>query len=383
MMKNNLQPTTYNPQPKSGFTLIELILYIALLSIFVTGAVLFSLDVVYGREKAFQQQVVEQSSRSTLARIAYEIRRAEKVNSLSATSITLENGANDTTISLVAGQVQITTEGVGPYNLTSNQVYVDNLTFSDESSNANSKTIGISVTSRQAVAAVPGQFQADITISESVDLNGQFNQSRMLLVNTTQADLSPNEKSMEGIVLSNVGNQDVIIESIDFDWIPDGGENLTEIQIDAGAVEWSGSLTSGSLVDITDQTISAGASEDLDYIEFDSKVDGLTFNITFNLSDGSTKKVLISFGVTVTGTPTPTPSPTPTLTPTPGATNTPTPTPTPGVTTCSQYCQGLSYSGGTCRQNAAKCGQSGETYESGGNTYCTGGANADTCCCAP
>lgn len=56
---------------------------------------------------------------------------------------------------------------------------------------------------------------------------------------------------------------------------------------------------------------------------------------------------------------------------------------TGGVTTCSDYCVSQSYSTGTCRANANQCNNNGETYESVGDTYCTGGGGADTCCCAP
>lgn len=53
-------------------------------------------------------------------------------------------------------------------------------------------------------------------------------------------------------------------------------------------------------------------------------------------------------------------------------------------TTCAWYCQNLgSYTTGTCRQNFQQCTHNGETYESSGNQYCTGGQSADTCCCLP
>ncbi len=51
------------------------------------------------------------------------------------------------------------------------------------------------------------------------------------------------------------------------------------------------------------------------------------------------------------------------------------------VNSCTEYCQSLSYTTGTCRKNVGACNQNGETYESGGGTYCTGGNNVDTCCC--
>lgn len=87
---------------------------------------------------------------------------------------------------------------------------------------------------------------------------------------------------------------------------------------------------------------------------------------------------------------TPTPTPTPTATPIPTATSTPTPvpgtptpTPTTAPSTCSQYCANNGYSSGTCRQNTNQCTNHGESHQAGGDAFCTGGANADTCCCLP
>lgn len=53
------------------------------------------------------------------------------------------------------------------------------------------------------------------------------------------------------------------------------------------------------------------------------------------------------------------------------------------IPSCQVYCQDYGYSDGTCRAFEALCGVNGEVYESGGDTYCTGGAQFDTCCCAP
>ncbi len=54
------------------------------------------------------------------------------------------------------------------------------------------------------------------------------------------------------------------------------------------------------------------------------------------------------------------------------------------VSSCTNYCQTIgSYTLGTCRANTQQCTNNGETYESGGDIYCTGGGGADTCCCAP
>ena len=53
-----------------------------------------------------------------------------------------------------------------------------------------------------------------------------------------------------------------------------------------------------------------------------------------------------------------------------------------GVTNCAQYCQSITYTDGTCRKKQQDCASNGETYESGGDQYCTVQPN-DTCCCLP
>lgn len=51
--------------------------------------------------------------------------------------------------------------------------------------------------------------------------------------------------------------------------------------------------------------------------------------------------------------------------------------------TCPVYCQQLlGYVDGTCRATSAQCTSQSETYESGGDAYCTGGPSTDTCCCS-
>ncbi len=66
-----------------------------------------------------------------------------------------------------------------------------------------------------------------------------------------------------------------------------------------------------------------------------------------------------------------------------GLSNVPSLTTTSAITTCSAYCIANSYSGGTCRANNGQCNANGETRETSGSAYCTGGASVDTCCCAP
>ncbi len=48
---------------------------------------------------------------------------------------------------------------------------------------------------------------------------------------------------------------------------------------------------------------------------------------------------------------------------------------------CNELCTELWFSSGTCRATSTACTQSGEKYQPAGDILCTGGSQADTCCC--
>ena len=112
-----------------------------------------------------------------------------------------------------------------------------------------------------------------------------------------------------------------------------------------------------------------------------------------------TPQIMASSNITTPPTPptttttTPTTSSTTTTSTTSTSTTTTTTTTSTSTTsttlmTCDTYCKpppppATSYSSGTCRQNAAQCGNNGEVHEAGGDVYCAGGPSQDTCCCAP
>lgn len=127
---------------ESGFTLVEMILYIAIVSIFMTGLVYFTWDVIYGRVKSFVHQEVNQNTRFASKRVTYEIKNAMGVNALTANSISLamaDSSRNPTVIDVASGRIRIGygTSGncplANPCFLTSNKVD-SSLSFTDLSS---------------------------------------------------------------------------------------------------------------------------------------------------------------------------------------------------------------------------------------------------------
>lgn len=123
-----------------GFTLIELILYVAILGIFLTGAVLFAWDVIYGRVKSQTQLEVIQNARLASKRIQIEVKNASSITSATGSTLTLataDASTNPTIIDLSSGRVRIGygTSGSCPISspcfLTSDNVSISNLTFTD------------------------------------------------------------------------------------------------------------------------------------------------------------------------------------------------------------------------------------------------------------
>jgi hypothetical protein len=135
-------------------------------SIFITGAINFYWDIMYGRVKSKVQREVSQNARIVSRRIVNEVRNASAINSVSASSLSLampDAARNPTVIDFSNNQVRIGYGSGGscpvtnPCVLTSDQV-VSNLSFTD-TSGAVSESI---------------EFSLDISSSSEVS---EYNQS--------------------------------------------------------------------------------------------------------------------------------------------------------------------------------------------------------------
>jgi len=121
-----------------GFTLIEFLLYIAILAIVLVLTGGFLWNFIFGNIKETSYQEVQQNGRFALTKITQEIKKATEINSplVGATSTTLflamaNTSTNPTIFDLVNGKLRITKGSSGPYELTSDQVIVSNLQFTN------------------------------------------------------------------------------------------------------------------------------------------------------------------------------------------------------------------------------------------------------------
>lgn len=128
--------------PQAGFTFIELILYLALLTLIAGSIVQFGLLTLHNSEKSGIQETVSDSARFLSEKLKYEIRNADGIVAITPTALTLATATpatNPTVIDLASGIVRIQQGSGTPVALTPTDVSATALTFTNSSS-GDSKT---------------------------------------------------------------------------------------------------------------------------------------------------------------------------------------------------------------------------------------------------
>ncbi|MDQ3099380.1 MAG: prepilin-type N-terminal cleavage/methylation domain-containing protein [bacterium] len=159
---------------QQGFTLIELILYIAIIVMFLTTLIPFAWNVIEGGAKSATQQEIYSQARFISERVKYEIRNASGINSISATSINLATstaGTNPTIISLSGTNLTIK-EGTGTTtNLNSSDTGVSSMTFTNlTSANTYTKNIQFSFTVSDVLISSRNEFTESVDIQSSAEV---------------------------------------------------------------------------------------------------------------------------------------------------------------------------------------------------------------------
>src|SRR3989338_7177655 len=164
-----------NMQKCKGFTLIELIIYITIVSIFIVGAVNFAWDVIYARAKSSIQQDLNHSLRFAAKRISFEIRSAQSINSVSISSISLVNSdpsRNPTVIDLNSQRIRIGFGSSGscpissPCFLSPEGISITSLTFTDLSS-------GVSENIKFNISAETVSDRSEFNSSQTIEGSGE------------------------------------------------------------------------------------------------------------------------------------------------------------------------------------------------------------------
>ena len=140
-----------------GSTLVEILIYVAILGMVISSFIYFAVSISDSRGKVYVEQEVQANSRVALNLITQKILSANGVNVGSSVfdldpgslSLSMADGAkNPTIISLTAddGQVQIQEGLSGAVSITSDEVRVTNLVFTNLTSTSDKPNIKIELT---------------------------------------------------------------------------------------------------------------------------------------------------------------------------------------------------------------------------------------------
>jgi len=163
-----------------GFTLVELLIYISLVTIVISGVILFAGDLLYGRVKSTTQQEVAANIRFASKRILYEIRNANSINYLLTNDLCLatnEIAYNPTRIHVADGRLQIGRGGgsndcsglINTQYLTSKLVTVSGLSFTNLSATG-TKNVQFSISIDHNNPSGRREWQASQTLTVSAEL---------------------------------------------------------------------------------------------------------------------------------------------------------------------------------------------------------------------
>lgn len=156
-----------------GFTLIELILYVAVVTIMLTALIPTAWNVIGAGSKGTTQQEVGANARFISEKIKYEIRRASGITSASGSTLSLTNFSPDSTtvIDLVGGKIRINRNGGGAVNLNSNDTNVSNLYFTNYTSGDNAtRNVQFVFTLNANFSQARQEYQGTITVEGDAEL---------------------------------------------------------------------------------------------------------------------------------------------------------------------------------------------------------------------
>ena len=159
---------------KAGFTFVELILYIAIVTIMLSALVPFAWNIIGAASKSNTEQEVFSQARFVSERIKYEIRSATGINSVAATSIslvTLVPATNPTVIDFAGGNIRVK-QGVGVVVvMNSPDVVISGLTFTNNTSGDNkTKNISYVFTLSANYGSTRQEFVETTTIRSSAEV---------------------------------------------------------------------------------------------------------------------------------------------------------------------------------------------------------------------
>src|SRR5216683_810448 len=125
---------------QKGFTFVETILYVSIVSIILTALIPFAWDIIETGSQSAVQQEVSSNARYISEEIKYQIRNASGINSVTSSSISLSetiSAINPTVITWTAPNITIKQGAGSTIQLNSNDTNISSFTFTNNTSGDN------------------------------------------------------------------------------------------------------------------------------------------------------------------------------------------------------------------------------------------------------
>ncbi len=147
---------------QKGFTIVETIIYVAIIGVFMSTVILFGISAVQTAEKAVVAQEVQQNARFAMERVVREVRGAEALNIGLSTfanvsgvlALDVSTGGNTPTVfDLDAGRLRVT-QGANPsVYLTTDDVEVTEFRVENRSVSGRTENVQIILTIQSAAGS--------------------------------------------------------------------------------------------------------------------------------------------------------------------------------------------------------------------------------------
>ena len=172
MKSNRLQTTDYRLQ--TGFTLVELIIYLGIVALLLTSVSYLIIDLMSGQTGSRADEEVNYNVRLIADRLAADIAAAQQIVSLTSDRLTLDLPGDDVTYEFPSGRTVLTRlVGSGdPTVVNTGPVDVSG-SFTDRSLFTRSRNVGVGLS---VVYRNPGNlsdYQASSTIEFAIELRGR------------------------------------------------------------------------------------------------------------------------------------------------------------------------------------------------------------------
>jgi len=162
------------PKKQKGFTLVELIIYLAIVSIILVTISYLIIDIFSSQTRTYSKEEVNQNLRFIVNYLVKDIKAAEGIGNLTADILLLNMPGDDVTYSLNSGSKTITRQlGTNPTTeLNSDQVEVLG-SFSNLSYQGRNKNVGVNlIISYKNPGNLP-DYGASSTAAFAVELRGK------------------------------------------------------------------------------------------------------------------------------------------------------------------------------------------------------------------